>query len=327
VIAVVLMLLTTGIAGAALLNYYGEITGTVVVAQSVLLDEGNYLEQVPYDSDLVAGSTDVSSHKLYNQAEVPATVNLVTSHSATDLGSNSMNSKGVTTTYLKEVGYSFVETVIVSDGTVGNLEVTVTEDGDWMVWTFDFPVEKFTGDGNLNVGLIIATDGEGNGPTFQIHNNDGTDAKYDWGTWLVSPYLDGWHSSDTNTRVTELDWVQATGNRNVPHGEGVMEIRIKKSELGTDFHWAASPTVGSGFYAPASDVTMQIPTAFGWSNEIVNMTQPNYVHAELMEEIVTPFTLQPDETLNFVIANHFDVALMPGTYTITTTVEPVMPTP
>jgi len=185
--------------------------------------------------------------------------------------------------------YSFTDSQDVNDGTVGQLVTTVTEDGDWMVWTFDFPVEEFTGDGNLSVGLIIALDGEGEGPAFQIHNNDGPDSSYPWGTWLMSPWGPtisngwyGWHSSDTNIPVTDLDWVEAIGQRNTPwegivSGDGVMEIRIKKSELGNAFHWAANPTVGTGFYAPASDVTMQIPAAFDWTTPLVTMSIPNYI--------------------------------------------------
>ncbi len=192
------------------------------------------------------------------------------------------------TVFVKEV-YSFINTQPVNDGTVGDLVTTVAEDGDWMVWTFDFPVEKFTGNGNLNVGLIVALDGEGNGPAFQIHNNDGTDSGFAVGTWLYSewgPTISdgwmGWHSGDTNTLVTSLSWVEAIGQRNTPweglvSGDGVMEIRIKKSELGCAFHWAASPKVGSGFFAPAYDVTMQIPAGFGWGTPLVNMVVPNYV--------------------------------------------------
>lgn len=196
---------------------------------------------------------------------------------------------GMTGTVL---AYSFTHAQDVNDGTVGELVVNVAEDGDWMVWTFDFPVELFTGDGNLSVGLIIATDGEGNGPAFQIHNNDGSDASHPWGTWLMSPFDTGlvsgcnwlgWHSSCVNTLVTSLDWVEAIGQRNTPwqghvSGDGVMEIRIKKSELGASFHWVAYPTVGSGFYAPAYDVTMQIPAGFGWATPLVDMNVPNYVY-------------------------------------------------
>jgi hypothetical protein len=187
------------------------------------------------------------------------------------------------------IPYSYYTEIEVDDS--GEyLEVTVEDDGTWVTWNFDFPVETFTGDGNLNLGLIIATDGEGQGPAFQIHNNDGTDSSFGWGTWLMSPWgptisdgWNGWHSGDTNTPVTSLSWVQATGNRNVPHGDGILQVKILKSELGESFHWAASPTVGSGFYAPMYDVSMQIPTAFGWSTPLVDMGVPNYIYAELTD--------------------------------------------
>ncbi len=224
------------------------------------------------------------------------------------------NLDGVSVNYWTYLApYSFTDSQDVNGGTVGQLEVTVAEDGEWMVWTFDFPVEQFTGDGNLNVGLIIATDGEGNGPAFQIHNTDSNDMTYDGsesvpaGTWVMSPWgptiIDGWlgwHSGDTNTLVTDLSWVEATGNRNVPHNGGVMEIRIKKSELGNNFHWAASPTVGSGFYAPASDVTMQLPADFGWGTPLVDMTTPNYVYAELMEELDDSFPMAGGSSLDII---------------------------
>ena len=170
----------------------------------------------------------------------------------------------------KPLGYSYTESIDI-EGSDYDLLLTV-EDGDgWMTWTFDFPVEHFTGDGNLNVGLIIALDGEGNGPAYQIHNNDGTDAAYPWGTWLMSPWgptigdgWNGWHSGSVNTPVTALDWVEASGNRNVPHTDGILQVKIKKSELVGTIHWAASPTVGSGF-SGVYDVTMQIPTGFNCS--------------------------------------------------------------
>lgn len=190
----------------------------------------------------------------------------------------------------KSLGYSFTINVDI-EGSDYDLVLTV-EDGDgWQTWTFDFPVEHFTGDGNLNVGLIIALDGDGNGPAYQIHNNDGADSNYDWGTWLMSPWGPtigdgwfGWHSGSINTPVADLDWVEATGNRNVPHGDGILQIKIKKSELAGTIHWAASPTVGSGF-SGVYDVTMQIPTGFTWSEPIVNMALPNYIEAEISELI------------------------------------------
>ena len=176
------------------------------------------------------------------------------------------------------------------DGSAEPLNVLVAEDGEWMVWTFDFPVEQFTGEGQLNVALIIATDGEGEGPAFQIHNNDGVAALYPWGTWMYGswgPAIDtpgtyfGWPNHNLDVPIEgNFDWVEAIGQRHTPwegivSGDGVMVIRIKKSVLGESFHWAASPKVGTGFYE-AYDVTMEIPTGFGWGIPLVDMGVPNY---------------------------------------------------
>ena len=334
-VTLIALLLLAGIGTAALLTVYGTITRLVTVDQSVTLTGGNCADNTC--SEIVTGmfNGDILNSEVYtmtNLAGTPRTVGLETSCLDGSINCGTGGTGEVTTTYLKELGYSFANSQDVDDVTVGKLVTTVTEDGEWMVWTFDFPVEDFTGDGNLNVGLIIATDGEGNGPAFQIHNNDGADASHPWGTWLMSPWgptiidgWNGWHSGDTNTLVTSLSWVEAIGQRNTPwqglvSGDGVMEIRIKKSELGESFHWAASPTVGSGFYAPAYDVTMQIPTAFGWDTPLVTMATPNYVSAELMGALTSPVTLQCSEALNFVVVNTFAGT---GQYTITTGVVPV----
>lgn len=335
ILAIVAIVMTAGMASAALLSYYGKITATANVEQSVVVDDQDYLNPIVERFDTVGGNTVVMPHILTNRSEISATVNFETSCSAVDINDDWMKPDGVTVTYLKPLGYTYNTTIEVNDSGLF-LDVTVEDIGDEVVWTFDFPVEEFTGDGNLNVALIIALDGEDEGPAFQIHNNDGTDSSHDWGTWLVSPWgptIDdgwfGWHSGDTNTPVTELDWVEATGNRNVPHGEGILQIKIEKSKLGPAFHWAANPTVGSGFFA-VYDVDMEIPDislGFDWGNPIVStifvdaIVSTNYIYAELMGA-TNEITIPPGEERGFVIVYNFDIATKPGIYTITTTVVP-----
>jgi len=218
----------------------------------------------------------------------------------------------------------YYSTTIEVDDSGFYLQVTVETDDDWVTWTFDFPVEEFTGDGNLNVGLIIALDGEGEGPAFQIHNNDGATAVYPHGTWMYGswgPAIDtpgtwfGWPSADLGVPVTTLDWVEASGARKGQGTDGILQIKIDRATLGDEFHWAASPTVGSGFYAPAYDVTMQIPTAFGWSTPIVDMEVPNYkVYPRPVENLNTGSTYW---TIQAAIdaADTDDILLVnPGTY-------------
>jgi len=322
-IFLVVSVLTLAVVNAGIMAYFGQVKSTVDVEQpiSFFVNEADHTgEQVSETVPCEAGETCMGSnaYKVVNDGESDRTLSLITSG----------NTNGVDVSYYELVDYEFVETVDI-EGSDYDLEVTVAEDGDWMVWTFDFPVEEFTGDGNLNLALIIAIDGEGNGPAFQIHNNDGTDANYPWGTWLVSPWGPtiedgwmGWHSSNTNTPVADFTWVEATGNRNVPHNLGIMEIRIKKSEiLGDSFHWAANPTVGSGFW-DADDVDMEIPdvsTGFDWSNPLVST---NYVYAELMEELISPITIPADSFIEFYPQFSVDSMATEGDYVIYTTVNP-----
>lgn len=329
VLVALALILCVGIVSAALLEYYGRIITTAIVKQSVLVDGQDYTDIIQdiIPVDVPGGETFCFKHTLTNLASVPATVNFETIYSAVDLNGEWMNPDGVTATYYEPLGYIY-NTEIPINGSNSPLVVTV-EDGDCNVtWTFDFPVEGWTGNGNLNVGLIIALDGDGKGPAFQIHNNDGTTKDYPDGTWLYSPWGPtitdgwfGWHSGDTNTPVTALDWVEASGVRKGQGTDGILTITINKDKLCEDFHWAASPTVGSGFYTPVYDVTMQIPSAFVWNTPIVNMSIPNYEDASLLGA-VTSMTIPSGETIDFYICYSFEIAIESGTYTITTTVKP-----
>ena len=325
IVALVLLVATT-LVSASLLTYFGQVTTTANVEQAVVISADGNAPWNSYNTPIThtipepapGGETFCVEQWIWNKASIPVAVSLDTN--AYEV---------ITTSYSITVVYSFTNSQAVNDGTVGQLVTTVAEDGDWMVWTFDFPVEQFTGDGNLNVGLIIATDGDGNGPAYQIHNDDGADPAFADGTWLYSPWGPtigdgwfGWHSGDTNTLVTSLSWVEATGDRvqTGGSGDGILQVKILKSVLGESFHWAASPTVGSGFFAPAYDVTMQIPTGFNWGTPLVTMGTPNYIEANLWQP-TTGFTLLSHQQLLFRICYAFDLHIAPGTYILTTTVD------
>ena len=237
---------------AALLTFYGQIQQDVNVEQAVILTCGisgcteNYLGETIYSGDTLISEV----YTLTNNADTSRDVKLVTRYiPVIDVGE-------ITTTYLKEVEYSFVEIV----GTQP-VNVNVEDLGDSIKWTVDFPGEEpydgvTEGNGLMAVGLVIATDGEGEGPVFQIHNNDGSDSGYDWGTWLYSEWgpIDagyyGWFTGTggNNIPISNIDGVQATGERyNEVNPDGIFTITIDKSELGEDFHWALNLAIGSGF--------------------------------------------------------------------------------
>lgn len=187
-------------------------------------------------------------------------------------------------TDILDVEYSLATTA----GGVNNdpVEIGVTDDGTSVTWTIDFPDQ--VGNGLKHVALIIALEGDGEGPAYQIHNTDNTEFTLTDGTplvpgtWVVSPYYDdAWHSNDINTLVTALDWVTCSGERH--SADGLYTISIDKSELGNDFHWALSLAIGSGgeLIYEAMSCPDGIGDWYNWGNPEVDMAIPNYEHAQI----------------------------------------------
>jgi hypothetical protein len=145
--------------------------------------------------------------------------------------------------------------------------ITVEELVNEVKWTIDMDeVTGPFGNGHAAVALVI---GVGNDIKYQIHSNDGTCAAYDWGTWLYSPYdktgggYYGWHTSEEawNTKVDDLWWVHATGDRYLV-GNPTLEftITINNNKLGTGiFKWAMQ------LMGDTSDT--YTPSDFSWADE------------------------------------------------------------
>ena len=289
-IAVVLMLLTTGIAGAAILNHYRIITSPVNVAQSVLVDGENYMEPNVLDtSNIVAGSTIVSAHTLYNQAEVPATVNLVTTVTNS---SGQINPDGITTTYIVGLGVagfgsgddpfddqyyraidyeSSVNTLAYFSGVEYKFEITIN--------TFD----------STNIAPYVVIVGEGIGEynvAVQTIPDGGT---YETGT-VYTKTID----------ETTLFHVPGSTVYTQSNPGTLAEIKGAYQEATlTKIRLAVGAWPGSG---QAFNATMGISE--------INDAQPT----------MKSLKISPSETIVFSIANNFNVALVPDIYTITTTV-------
>ena len=154
------------------------------------------------------------------------------------------------------------------------------EDGDCAVtWTMDFPLDENSGNGSLVAVLVVSLDGEN--PAFQIHPNDGTCTAFDFGTWLYSPYDNGWHSAeeDWNTLVADIDWISASGERhNFDNDGNVLTISIDKCRLGEDFHWSLYLAIGSGFDGGHYQQSW-VPAGSSWGDL-------EYEHAVIMEQLV-----------------------------------------
>jgi len=131
--------------------------------------------------------------------------------------------------------------------------VTVKDEGDKVSWTIDIDMEEAAiSNGHIAYALVISNDKVH--PAFQVHDNDGTDAQYDWGTHLYSEWgpdiSSGWHGWHTgwdgtgertanNVPVSEIDWITASGKRNVADNpDGIFTITISKDHLAPEFYWA-----------------------------------------------------------------------------------------
>jgi len=315
-LAIVAIAISAGMASAALLSYYGKITTTVNVQQSVLVDGNDYTEPIVDELPELApgGETFLFKHWLHNRASVPAMVMFEEPIYYPELEDDE-----IVTTYWLPVEYSIeVET---PDGTGSIPAVITVEEIDCSVrWTID--MDETTGpfsNGHAAVALII---GVGNDILYQVHSNDGTvqpPGTYPWGTWLLSFYDPsgggwyGWHSSDPdwNKPVAEYGIV-CTGERDLANNPTLeYTITIPKRLLSCgEFKWAMA------LMGNTSDT--YTPSVYAWSD----LDTTNFHTAKVGEEIVDPLVLVPCVDVDFIICHSFAIDITPRTYKITTTIVP-----
>jgi hypothetical protein len=303
--------LLIGVASAALISYFGQVKMTATVDQAVLLD-GDNINNMPIEetATVAGGEFFLGSHWLQSQTSVPVNLMFETYIPG--------DSAGVTVSYLKSKGYKTTVTTVPIVGDY-KVDVTVEDIGDWIQWSFNYfahNTSNAAGDGKFEAGVIISLE---NGKKFQIHNNDGTVSKYDPGTWIYELY-DGsgwWHgwfgSNSISIKDAGITWVETEGDmyfRNNP--EGIIVIRIHKTMLDATFGW--------GVYASTAHFSSGIP--YSRSAYPGNLWDGGFESATIMEEITSPFTLNPGEYLQFYIKYKFAVNIYPDTYTIYSTVKP-----
>jgi len=142
VIAIVLMVLTAGIAGAALVPYYFSAKGEVTVTAPLSVSPTEV-----YVVDTVAGNTREEILTVDNAAEVAIPVNLVTTISCGDItinGPGNFMTDGIHVSYLAENAVEIVQPVAIMPGTTkitAHIETNPAfELGDYIITTTAEPV-------------------------------------------------------------------------------------------------------------------------------------------------------------------------------------------
>ena len=300
--------LMVGLVSAAVITYFGQVKMTATVSQAVLLDGHSYPYVIEETATVAGGESFCRYHWLKSQTSVPVNV-----------GFETTGVSGVTVTYWKIAWYKAVKTTPGGSGTIV-ASITVEDLGASVKWTIDMDEAcGYFKNGHAAVGLVI---GIGDKIVFQVHDNDGTDPHYPWGTWLLSFWDNehgtpwhGWHTGGPdywNIPLTEVSGIEATGERDLTANPTlVFTITINKGWLGCgEFKWAMA-LMGdtSNTYTPGT---------FSWADE----TTANFHTATVGTEITAPFMLQPKEKLDFCIGYKFAELIEAGTYTIYSTVKP-----
>ena len=331
------LLMLIGVGSAALLTYYGQITGSATVQQSILIDGQDYTATITHTVDgAPGGKIFCYKHKLTNQMSVPGAVKFETSYSP--------DGDGITTIY-----YDLRKEVTGGDNDVNNMPAyqceegyinqrgqmvfkgTLTPDGNGgytgripSICAFDVfakqgscaYVEGYYGTGDWNcegedtftVGYYgnevhDAYPSEHNGgPWGSYYDPDVADADEEWsgGTHY---YLN--LNSDGTWSIEYLD----TGN--TPYS-GIVNWDTQIA-LETGQAWNVQWTWGEEY------IRLQHPA---WKMEI---TQDGSEYVVLMTPVgveTTSMTLGSGESADFALCYEFDKAIEPGAYTITTQIIP-----
>ena len=306
VLAVLIAVMFVSVASAALLPYYGKITTTANVSQSVLLDGKDWDDPITANLDATGGCCYCFDHDLENNARIEAVIN-----------EESSSDSAYEIEYYKST--DFGQTIII-DGYSISAIITIEDLGSSVKWTVDMDESGPFGNGHAGIGLCISQDGIV--PTYQIHFNDGTDSSYPWGTPLYSPWgpsgtgYNGWHSGDTNTEVSLLSWVDVTGDYYYVPGNPnlIFTIEIDKTHLvgpcNCGFRWAIQ-LVGNTCDTQYPDTWVK------WSGDATG-----YEALAICESFDFPITLQPGELFDFTMCYKFNIAAMPGIYNIVTKFVP-----
>ncbi len=323
-------------ASATLLQYYGRITGTVNVKQSVVFSDGTTEKTYSFEGDAVAGDTYMDTFRIKNRANVPATVKFVD----TVNGANEVD--GITTKYYKLAE----QTYVIEEGkenyngpevdlddpddaydTLGNINLRISYEDSKVVFTITTPTdligstpETYSG----SVAFIFDADADGATDWQVLYEPGSGNFNFD-GNW---GYEEALESGANPTPRTFIDATTVSGLEVARDGDNfIVKVDFDKlgglgSEYRFGFYISVLTEYWGGIPGGAGQVMIFFPSYdyFDWAD--TRGYETFTVGTEIQEG--ETFTIGAGETVTFVIVNEFDIALRPATYTITTYLEPVV---
>lgn len=328
------LLVMTGLASAGLLTYYGQMTLTATVEQSILVDGQDYdvpiIHEIPEPAP--GGEIFCFKHKLLNQMSVPGAVSFETTYGEPLEGSE------IVTTYYdlrEEISDGDDDASIGQRGMMTFSGTLTDESGEYSGTigadhSFDLYAEQgscayvqdYYGSGDWNcegtdtfeVGYYGSEykdaypSGQGGGPWGTFYDPDVEDAGYDPTHYALH--------LDAATDTWELWYVDASLNQVNEYAPLSGEINwdtmiLLESQKDWKQQWTwGFERIELGH--PAWDIVI---TDMGGGNYEVTLTPVGKTTSEM--------TLMPGEADDFAICYAFDKTITSGSYIITTDIVPV----
>lgn len=311
-------LLTIGIGSAAVLTYYGTITTSVSVQQSILLDGKDVNTGSLSIADVISeaapgGEEFCAVHTLKNQMSVDGEVKLVTSYNPTLQGSE------ITTTYDSVVTDTAVNPItdfgLSKNAVCGEQSVSLTLN------------QVFAGDG-FEYGYTVVQGGTYNGASPIVAVLELSDGRRvvlfpGWGDRTGSESLqfsDTVATSTSDGGAVPVDFVIYDSNFNKLWGSS--------AQYGNwNFLKASGSSTGGALPLTGSEVVVKISIQHQAANtgeqdrlDSLSFDSQQFKFVQPVED--TSFDIASKDIASFCLCHAFAVNIAPGTYGITTQVVP-----
>ena len=308
----VISLFAIVLVSAALISSWGTITGLVTVGQGLKLDGQNWDYNFAYDAQLTsleAKTVSSGEHTLANSATVDATVTLDTL--CTDTGSGGCLEPTLVTT---------TEYLLSSTGSIGSSnenrihinagDVAVTTLSDLTSISWDVDASGYM----AHVDVLIDTTGDGSADDALVFEA----AKVDASNCDITPYPTGSQDTFGNGQIVDSDakaWL-ASG----PAGGCSSPITTFFWHTLSD--WKTGPASIEANDKTISGTTTVIGFQIETDNYIMN-SESDVSGLKINGVAVTKITILAGDDIDFQIVTDFPKMMLPDTYTLTTTVNPV----